>query len=122
MDSDETETISEANKELEKNDEKSEISMLENENFQHFYSGTTQLAKLSTSTGIKISLAKNEHDLMECNRLTLQQGMSQLPYLKMFLFRWQRYRHIHCTPKVLGKQKFLVRQSSDLERLMCSPR
>ena len=40
-----------------------------------------QLAKLYMVNGIKCVLAQKWHDLMDCKRLCLQQGMSQLLYL-----------------------------------------
>ena len=51
---------------------------------------TTLSAKLCMSIVTKVGLAQKGHDLMECNRLSLQQGINQLLYLKG-LVRGQRY-------------------------------
>ena len=69
----------------------------------------------------KIGLAKKRHDLIDLNRLCLQQRMGQLLNLKEFI-RWQCYRHMHCIPKQSYKRKVLNEMKFGLEEVICTPK
>ena len=53
-----------------------------------------QMAQLYISSGTKIGHHKKGQDLTDGKKLSLQQGISQLPYLNKSV-RWQIYSHIH---------------------------
>ena len=69
--------------ELKKNkDEKNKMSHIMI-NIQHVtLNDATYLEKLCTAIGTIIGLPQKGHELMHCKRLSLQEGSSQLLYLK----------------------------------------